>query len=301
MKDLIYTIILILVFSSCHDKIDLGKMSSNGKLVVYCFPCSGDTIAIKVSRSMPTNTASFDSLKIENVKCTIDDQSLPVFYKGRDDYRLPTYSFYAVGKASVGSKVELQIQAKGLPVVSSVAILPPIPEITKTDIDTVYSKGEWFTQLKLTFKNPHERACYAVRVIRVEQYQDETNERIMPLNVDGEPLLNNNSDSNVDFDTSNDYYHDMYVFDNSQIADSAYTLHLNVQHSAYAQCYRAQLFRITSDYFKFLKSINDIENNSMSNYGMSLMTPTFTNIANGIGILGAYSIAETEWLGKIKI
>jgi hypothetical protein len=65
---------------------------------------------------------------------------------------------------------------------------------------------------------------------------------------------------------------------------------------AYILSYQVQLFRITQAFYSYVKSLNDIQNNDFSNYGMSFIRPSFTNIQDGNGILGAYSYVQSKWL-----
>ena len=47
---------------------------------------------------------------------------------------------------------------------------------------------------------------------------------------------------------------------------------------------------------KIVWSIKDINNNELGNYGLAPIRSHFTNIENGIGILGGCNIYESEWL-----
>lgn len=56
------------------------------------------------------------------------------------------------------------------------------------------------------------------------------------------------------------------------------------------------LYKLSEELYKYIKSINDINNNKLGNYGLAPIRSHFTNIENGIGILGGCNIYESEWL-----
>lgn len=293
--------LLVLSLISCQENLDMNDMDAKSKLVIYCFPCDTDTIFMQISQSIPVNSCKSTSLNIQNITCIINGINMPIGYKGNGKDKLNSGIYYITGKFCSGDTIHLQINTKEHTPITASAILPDKPIITSLDIDTLCIKGEWFTQLRMGFHNSSDKAYYAIRIIGMEVTKEYTRENIQYIDNNEEPLLNNYSKGNVDFGTSNEYYHHMYIFDNSQIIDNTYILHLNVPYCNYIPCYKVQLFRITHDYYKFLKSINDINNNNLSNYGMSFITPTFSNIKNGIGILGAYRMQESQWIGNISI
>ena len=56
------------------------------------------------------------------------------------------------------------------------------------------------------------------------------------------------------------------------------------------------LYRLTPEYYHFLKSLNDVENNDLAQAGFSLVSPTLHNISGGFGLLGASNSSESEWM-----
>ena len=52
--------------------------------------------------------------------------------------------------------------------------------------------------------------------------------------------------------------------------------------------------------YKYLKSINDIDNNDLGEYGLAPIRSHYTNIENGIGLLGGCNIYETDWIENPK-
>ena len=117
----------------------------------------------------------------------------------------------------------------------------------------------------------------------------------------GEPLLQPLSGVDGDFGFENEFYQQFYVFSDAQIDGQTYTLRLNINqwaselntHMARPAEFQVLLYHLTPEFYRFVKSINDIDNNELAQSGFSLLSPTFTNITGGIGILGAYAVAES--------
>lgn len=120
-----------------------------------------------------------------------------------------------------------------------------------------------------------------------------------------EPLLNPLSSIDEDFGFENNFYGNFYIFSDEEINGQAYTLHLNIADSRHysskdynwAKAYQVVLYRISPEYYRFLKSINDVDNNELAKGGFSQLMPTFSNVLGGIGVLGGFTSAQSEWKG----
>ncbi len=131
---------------------------------------------------------------------------------------------------------------------------------------------------------------------------------------ESEPLLMPVTELDENFGFSNDFYGNLYIFNDRLISGKTYTLHLNINrnpgifgygdwegrgedyHFAYA--YQVELLRISPEYYGFLRALNDINNNELANAGLSLIRPLNSNIANGLGLLGTWSPSSTAWMMK---
>lgn len=121
---------------------------------------------------------------------------------------------------------------------------------------------------------------------------------------ESEPLLNPLSEMDEDFGFDSNYYQYFYIFSDETINGQTYTLHLNLDdihsvdgHKFWKQ-YRVELYHITPEMFRYLKSINDVDNNELAEGGFSILTPTFSNVRGGIGIVGGYALSASEWKPK---
>lgn len=118
----------------------------------------------------------------------------------------------------------------------------------------------------------------------------------------GEPLLQPLSEIDGDFGFENDFYQQFYIFSDAQISGQTYTLHLNVSrwaaqldtHTFRPAEFQVQLYHLTPEFYRFVKSVNDVDNNDLAQSGFSQLSPTYTNVAGGIGILGGYAVAKSN-------
>lgn len=118
------------------------------------------------------------------------------------------------------------------------------------------------------------------------------------INTRSEPLLHPLTDLDEDFGYEADFYGGLYIFSDEGINGQEYTLRLNISTSerkGFMQKYQVMLYRLTPEYYRYLKSINDLGNNELAKIGFSQITPTYTNVRGGIGIVGGYNRSETQW------
>ena len=121
-----------------------------------------------------------------------------------------------------------------------------------------------------------------------------------------EPLLMPLSDMDSNFGFDNGFYQHFYIFSDEKIQGLTYMLHLNlslyhVMSPLDEFCfsplrYQVQLYHITPEFYRYVKSINDVDNNKLAQNGFSMILPTFSNVSGGSGVVGAYSLSESEWL-----
>lgn len=296
MKNCLFILGLLVCLVACEDQIHL-KTNRNMGIAVYCFPTEGDSLDIEVS-STESVDGQIKELKDVRVSCTLNNKLYPaVFVKDINEKSgIPMQLYRLRHSIKKGDIIGLQAKASGFQTITSTATVPLDPTISRVSLDTLFIKGEWYVQIRCTIKNSPQKNYFAVRVLGQEDYGDSLAISAEGVDTSGEPILNNYNTGDDGFNTSNDFYHDFYTFDNTGITDSTYTLHLNMPEKNYIIGYRVQLFRITPAFYSYMKSLNDIQNNNFNDYGMSFIRPSFTNIQNGIGILGAYSNVQSGWL-----
>ncbi|MCR5159880.1 MAG: DUF4249 domain-containing protein [Prevotella sp.] len=119
-----------------------------------------------------------------------------------------------------------------------------------------------------------------------------------------EPLLQTLSPTDKDFGFDDDYYQNFYIFSDEKIQGQTYTLHLNLNrwhdqdityHYRPVQ-YQVQLYHLTPEFYRYVKSINDVDNNDLAEAGLSMVQPARSNVQGGIGIVGGYHMSQSNWM-----
>ncbi len=300
---LISCILILLACTACQDHINIDQLSKDSQLVIYCFPSSQDTTEIFVSSSIPVKGKNM-FLDTAQVSCTVNGVQREVkFLKKVDAYKTYQLVYYFTGQLQAKDRITVQASAKGMKAASSTTTIPAVPEITKTEMGSVFNDGVWYDQIRLSLKNSTSPAKYAVRVIGLAGDYDGdldsiiTHKEVEEVCTYDEPVLNKYSLGEKIFDESNDFYQNFYVFDNSSfLHDSTYTLHLDIRSEGDVRGYYVELYRLTPELYNFFKSVNDSKNNSTANYGISFVRPSYTNINNGIGVMGGYAMTKSNWI-----
>ena len=295
----IYIFLAVLLFSliSCEDQISIKSNGQDHCLVVYCFPSPEDSVDINISTSQSID-GKIPELNNVRMVCRVNGKTVPYHFVKEEipSSKIPIETYRLEEKVSQGDTVHIETSATGFSTVTATVSIPDNPEQPDFSLDTLFLKGDWYTQIRCLMKDPPGEDYYAIRVQGLEDDDDSLVIRTEAIETTGEPILNNYNTGNDGFNTSNDFYHNFYIFDDTGITDSQYTLHLNMPERDYIKSYKVQFFHISREFYKYMKSLNNINNNDFGNYGMSLIRPTYTNIQNGAGILGAYSMTESKWL-----
>lgn len=119
-----------------------------------------------------------------------------------------------------------------------------------------------------------------------------------------EPLLQTLSPTDEDFGFDSDFYQGFYILSDEKIQGQTYTLHLNLNRSHDQNImyhfrpvqYQVQLYHLTPEFYRYVKSINDVDNNDLAEGGFSMVQPACSNIQGGIGILGGYFMYQSNWM-----
>lgn len=351
MEKIIYFIILLFTLVSCKDEISLDSINNSDKIVVYCFPTESDTTYMQIARSVPiksySNIINETAINNAEINYTVNGKTSKIESIGKGFYKITgsqkkgdDIAFYvkADGLPPVSATTTIP---------ESVNICKPTEKnITLYDQDS--ESTQQFDQVTATFTdNPNTHDYYAVRVMvknysgyvkvsnkngiyylsnlaTYKQYQhtdqsdtvslvyNDSVYSVAEINTSSEELLSPTSEMDDGFGFSNNFYQNMYIFDDSPINGKTYTLHLNIPSNAsygvstgtgykyydFDKAYQVQLIRFTPQYYHFLKSLNEIRNNDMAQYGLSQISPTVSNVSSGLGLFGAWITSQTDWVKK---
>ena len=125
----------------------------------------------------------------------------------------------------------------------------------------------------------------------------------------GEPLLNKKTKLNDDFGFDDySFYGNSYIFNDRTINGQSYILHLEAlsadMHAdeyddngtwdwVFGYDYVVELYKMTPEYYRFLKSINDAQSNEWADAGLMQVTPTYSNVNGGFGIVAGYNVSTS--------
>ena len=122
-----------------------------------------------------------------------------------------------------------------------------------------------------------------------------------------EPLINKKSELDDDFGFDEyKYFDDVYIFNDRTINGQTYTMHLEVNSNdsywhtydgwdrLFGFTYNVQLCKVTPEYYRFLKSINDAQSNSWADAGLMQVTPTYSNVKGGFGVVAEFNVCEAS-------
>ena len=108
---------------------------------------------------------------------------------------------------------------------------------------------------------------------------------------------------------SNRFFQNLYIWDDEKIPGKEYTVRLNMDYQkdydvdwdnfSYREEYKIYLYKLSPEFYSYFKTLNNINNNDLGNHGLSPMLHHYTNVSNGIGVVGACQITETEWLKNV--
>ena len=173
-------------------------------------------------------------------------------------------------------------------------------------------------QFLITFQdNADTEDYYGIRVVRRCIYTSTSDNEVTDIEyhdiefeVGDEPLLYNKSGLNSAFDFSNDFYQNLYIWSDERIRGKEYILRLKTYYSPdyvsmwdgsnYKYSYKVYLYKLSRELFCYLKSVNDVKNNDLGHKGLAPIRSHYSNVENGIGVVGGCRITETEWMDNVS-
>lgn len=316
MRKFIYLSILAFC-GACSYHFDIEETRENPKLVIYSFPGNQDTTFIQVSKSIPVGGNRDQQTALSDAKITfcVNGKEKEVQYAEKGSTSIPQACYYALGKFYPGDRIEIKAEAENLPAVSSRTEIPfffPLKQFNLVKKLDIYGKKIIQFQISLQ-DDPSETNYYGVIIEKMSSYDDGCRiSTLSLLDTEEEPLVHQTGAlDDLLLGDSYDSYFGMYIFSDNKINGKEYTLRLNDNNSYQPNSdspdgtrwsrfyYRVTVFGLSADYYLYAKNILDLRNNELGRYGLSPIRPTYTNIQNGLGLLGGYSMGQSEWLENI--
>ncbi len=295
-----YILLLFAVLlASCKDNIYSEPQLNKGKekLVVYAFPSTNDSIFIDICIGKVKNGKTNKPV-IKSIECLVNGKEDKIIYKD-DSYENGIYKtcFCAVGKHTPGDTITINVSAEGVLSVSGNTIIPQMPKSEFVTMDTITYKGDIYNRILFNIHDYKPIEYYAARVVcAVDNDNDQEKYETVELEVDNEPLLKKYTSTKFNFETSNSFYGNMYIFDSETFRNSSALLHLYVMQQPRYNAFNTKIYSLSKEYFNMLRSLNNSQNNDFGKYGMAFIYSTYSNVDNGYGCIAAYNVTESGWI-----
>lgn len=316
---------------SCKDDIELNASGNMPELVVYCLPSTADTTFINVSRSLPVSkyTAKNKTTAISDatITYTVNGQQQNVCSRGDGCY-------YVVARQKPGDRIAVEVSALGLADAGGETTIPDTVALGPASYRTVsISEEDWnymesYYQFMVGFADPAATSdCYAARV-RMKIGKDTTEFQGVVMDdgtvygdslhfhtytyypkvyTQSEPLMNPVSNIDDSFGFSSEFYQDLCIFNDASINGQTYRLHLNVlpgetdpETYGYTysdvKAYRVEVLHLTPELYRFLQSINAVENSDLAQHGLAQIQPTLSNVHGGFGLIAGWNISRSNFI-----
>lgn len=306
-------LLLASFLQSCDNEFSLDGMDIQRKTVLFCIPATiGDTTLIQVSQSTVVNNQAADKESKPSIIFKLNGTEKEIKFNEEPTVLLPANSYYVLGKLKEKDKIDIEVFYPNMSVARSQTEMPgsfPLNEFEVILKDGEYGKE---IQFQISFKDDAAtKDYYGIRIIRKKRteyilpdMQDLIEYEPVELKVDSEPLLSNKTGLDDIFGLSKKFYRFMYIWDDSMISGRDYTLKVGTYYYSGSEDkeqketyeFKMFLYKLSEEMYKYIKSVNDINNNELGIYGLAPIRSHYTNIENGIGLLGGCNIYESEWL-----
>ncbi len=229
--------------------------------------------------------------------------------------------YYVVGRQKEGDNINVQVSADGFSSVSASTYIPNRVNVQmgevrfnekNSDADS-YSRVD---KIEATFQDDASTQDYYSVMVKLKQKEGTNRDslswvtRDIEVSTMGEPLLNKKTKLNDDFGFDDySFYGNSYIFNDRTINGQSYTLHLEAlsadMHAdeynnygtwdwVFGYDYIVELYKVTPEYYRFLKSINDAQSNDWIDAGLMQVTPTYSNVKGGFGIVAGYNVSTSS-------
>lgn len=315
MKSIIF-LLMIVGMISCDHSFDLKEVDSQEKLVLYCFPSNQDTTIIQLSRSIPVGHKERLEKGVSDTSAIfmVNGEEQHIYWNETSTSTLPAQCYYIVKALGANDQIQFQAKVKNLPEIYAHTVIPTAFPLNTIKL-IVKNRSNNILQVQIAFDDDIKtKDYYGVRIVKKETTKLDGKEEILyrnaELDLKNEPLLNDLSDLDQLFMFGNQYFRNLYIWSDDNIQGKNYTLHLNMDYQknfsvdwnnySYKVEYKICLYKFSPEFYFYLKAINSISNNNLSNHGFSPILYHYTNVVNGIGVLGGCQITETEWLKNVN-
>lgn len=317
MKRIVYFLcVLVLGCISCTYQVDLKMDSVEAKPVLYCFPSGRDTVLIQLSESKPV-VGEQEGMRIDTVQMWLNEKALPVHRADRNLPAVPEGMYYAVATLQPDDEIKVRAETDCYPAVQGKTVLPPAFPLQYLSMERSADGKKLLFHIGLKDRM-QKNDFYGVHIRRTEQHWigDSYTCTEVPVRIDikEEPLLYEVYGLDEIFHVSDGQpYEFLYVFDDTRIQGKEYTLNLPADYkenydteeeggfpaSRVIYHYQVNLYVLSEELFRYLKSLTEMQEDGLGEAGLAPRHPAYTNVVNGLGLVGACHLWQSDWLDNI--
>lgn len=317
---------LALLSTACEYRIELKGEGVTEKLFVECYPGKEEKCTVRLQKAIPANGNSSDVTIPQNVAMEVSVNGTPVEVRHMEDNSYESYYSFDY-KASSGDMIRMEIAADGVQTVTAESIVPAAPEITgirqytredgshaiSVSIADNVKQDDFYTlelYLRKTEENynkwyPDDEPDTSTRcdttAIRLNRLYDEPimvspddSPILIPDEVSPEKLMFNDKsfrNGRRTFNIKVGYDRNIY---NQYPKDVPLEEVKSYQKITFE--YKVVIRSITPEYFRYVTVRRSMDDSAFSGLGWAPSFYAFTNISNGIGIMGTVNTWESAWL-----
>ncbi|MDD2549872.1 MAG: DUF4249 domain-containing protein [Bacteroidales bacterium] len=280
----------LLLFFSCHKKLDWNPPEFEQKPVVNGVIKSGSPITIKVSEAVKfTAEPTPEAHNAEVLLYVNNEYAETLEHIGEGFYQSQL-------TAQEGSEYRCEVTMPGYPTATCSTRVPnhqnivKFEHINKAGVD---EEGLTYPAVKVTFDNLPDTSVYYELVIRLFEHED-YGSRTSPYNI-GDPVLLNEGLP-------------IAVFSNELIEGSTYTMTINYSTGSASNHnnmgwvtnlypVQVELRTVSHSYYKFIKQqyLYELANSEpLLSVGVTGSYNLYSNVHNGYGILTGYSLVKSD-------
>ena len=275
----VYAIGLVMLLTACDKKARLNLPYEGDKIVLNTFMLVDSVAYIRVTKSEPvvsSNDPEFTELT--NAQVTILENGRPFSAVHRKVINGRGY-FVSDSVIKPGKIYMVTAAATGLTAVSATDSIPAQPEVSGLFAQKTAS------QLNFTLKDPGN----VINYYRIHIYAaDSTDGAIRPLSRIAyrlDPSFNNNFADII----SDAYYEDLVVKD-ERISGKSIVFVLQTSLPVTYKYMIAEVVGLTEQGYRYLKSLDDQQDNQEDDSFLSQPVKVYSNVTNGYGIVaGMYA------------
>ncbi len=306
-KYIIIILTIALVLQSCEKEFKL-KGSSDPKIYVYGLAGASDTTMFNVVKTIPIGSKAHYGASREVSFIELRVNGNPVSLKKADE------NTDGVPKGFWWTKEEIPAQAK-LSIIAKATDAKDISAsiVTPKAFPDFEAKFTSFPSITVTFEDDaNTQDCYGILVIReVNMVKDGVvtiiTESCPPYIEEEEyDLIMRGITDYIDIPLKpGNYNTTARLWIDRKFNGEKVSLNFNIseynyegtvrEYDSVKNRYKAYLYRISPEFFKYAEAQNHRDNNMLAMIGLAPAAFAYSNVQNGLGVFAGATVTETEW------